>query len=130
MTVPAGAKSTKFTITTFPVDTTTVEIFASNGATSLDAPLGITVAPGVPGTGQTVTVIATGRNGVNVVSDPPGLNVPVGTSGGAQFTGTVTLSATDGRDAIWSGGCSSSGKKAKSCTFTPSGPSTVTANVQ
>jgi hypothetical protein len=130
VTVPAGATSAKFAITTFPVDTTTVLIFASNGATSLNAPLGITVAPGVPGTGQAVTVNAIGRSGVSIISNPAGLNVPVGTSAGAQFTGPVTLSATDGRDAIWSGACSSSGQKAKSCTFTPTGPSAVTANVQ
>jgi hypothetical protein len=130
VTVPAGAKSATFTITTFPVDVTTVEVFASNGGTTLDAPLGITVAPGVPGTGQVVTVTATGRSGVSIVSNPAGLNVPVGTSAGAQFTGSVTLSATDGRDAIWSGACSSSGKKVKSCTFTPTASSAVTANVQ
>jgi hypothetical protein len=130
VTVPAGATSATFTVTTFPVDTTTVEVFASNGATSLDAPLGITIAPGVPGTGQVVTVTATGRSGTSIVSSPAGLSVPVGTSAGAQFTGAVTLSATGGRDVIWSGACSSSGKKAKSCTFTPTGPSAVTASVQ
>jgi hypothetical protein len=130
VTVPAGATSAHFTITTFPVDTTTVEVFASNGATSLNAPLGITIAPGTPGTGQIVTVTATGRSGVSIVSNPAGLNVPVGTSAGAQFTGAVTLSATDGRDVIWSGGCSSGGQKKKSCTFTPTASSSVTANVQ
>ena len=130
VTVPAGAKSATFTITTFPVDTTTVEVFAGNGATSLDAPLGITVAPGVPSTGQVVTVTATGRSGVSIMSDPAGLSVPVGTSAGAQFNGPVTLSATDGRDVIWSGACSSGGKKAKTCTFTPTASSAVTANVQ
>ena len=130
VTVPAGTTSASFTITTFPVDRTTAELFATNGATTLDAPLGITVAPGVPGTGQVVTVTATGRSGVNVVSSPAGLNVPVGTSGGAQFTGAVTLSATDGRDAVWSGACSSSGKKTKGCTFTPTSAASVTANVQ
>jgi hypothetical protein len=129
VTVPAGATSAHFMITTHPVDTTTVEIFASNGATSLDAPLGITIAPGDPGTGNAVTVIATGRSGVSVVSSPAGLNVPVGTSAGAQFTGAVTLSVTSGRDVIWSGACSSGGQKVKTCTFTPTGPSTVTANV-
>jgi hypothetical protein len=130
VTVPAGATSATFTVTTFPVDTTTVTVFASNAATSLNAPLGITVAPGTPGTGQLVTVTATGRSGVSIVSNPAGLNVPVGTSAGAQFTGAVTLSATSGRDAIWSGACSSNGQKAKTCTFTPTAPSTVTANVQ
>jgi hypothetical protein len=92
--------------------------------------LGITIAPGVPGTGQVVTVTATGRSGSSIVSSPAGLSVPVGTSAGAQFTGAVTLSATGGRDVIWSGACSSSGKKAKTCAFTPTGPSAVTANVQ
>jgi hypothetical protein len=130
VTVPAGATSAQFTITTHPVDTTTVEIFASNGATSLDAPLGITIAPGDPGIGYPVTVTATGRSGVSVISNPAGLNVPVGTSAGAKFTEAVTLSATSGRDVIWSGACSSSGQKVKTCTFTPTGPSSVTANVQ
>ena len=130
VTVPAGSKTAQFTITTFPVDTTTVEIFASNGATTLIAPLGITVAPGVPGTGQVVNVTATGRKGVDIVSNPAGLDVPVGTSAGAQFTGAVTLSATDGRDVIWSGACSTNGQKVKTCTFTPTVTAAVTANVQ
>ena len=54
----------------------------------------------------------------------------VGNSGSATFaTGTaITLSATNGRDVIWSGTCSSGGNK--TCTFTLNGNASVTANVQ
>ncbi len=45
-------------------------------------------------------------------------------------TGSVALSATDGRDVIWSGACSSGGNKVQNRTFTPTGSSAVTANVQ
>jgi hypothetical protein len=37
---------------------------------------------------------------------------------------------TNGRDAIWSGGCSSGGNKQRTCAFTLSGNASVTANVQ
>jgi hypothetical protein len=37
---------------------------------------------------------------------------------------------SNGRDAIWSGGCSSGGNKTKSCTLTLNAATTVTANVQ
>jgi len=37
---------------------------------------------------------------------------------------------SNGRDAIWSGACSSGGNKAKSCTLTLTAAATVTANVQ
>jgi hypothetical protein len=40
------------------------------------------------------------------------------------------LSATNSRDVIWSGACSSGGNKTKTCTFTLTGNATVTANVQ
>jgi hypothetical protein len=40
------------------------------------------------------------------------------------------LSVSSGRDAIWSGACSSGGNKTRTCTFTLSGTATVTANVQ
>ncbi|CAN5384825.1 MAG: hypothetical protein ACR2JP_05710 [Acidimicrobiia bacterium] len=41
-----------------------------------------------------------------------------------------SLSATNGRDVIWSGACSSGGNKQKTCTFTLNGTAAVTANVQ
>jgi len=50
----------------------------------------------------------------------------------ASFTtGTaITLSATNGRDVIWSGACSSGGAKRRTCTLTLTGTAAVTANVQ
>jgi hypothetical protein len=84
-----------------------------------------------PGT-ATLTVTATGRSGERVTSNPAGINVSVGTTGSASYnTGTsITLSATNGRDTIWSGACSSGGSKVKTCTFTLNANATVTANVQ
>ena len=80
----------------------------------------------------TLTVTATGRSGERVTSNPAGINVMVGSSGSASFaTGTtVTLSATNSRDVVWSGACSSGGNKTKTCTFTLNGNAAVTANVQ
>jgi len=77
-------------------------------------------------------VTATGRSGERVTSSPAGITVTVGTSGSASFaTGTaITLSATNSRDVVWSGACSSGGNKTKTCTFTLSGNASVTANVQ
>ena len=67
-----------------------------------------------------------------IVSTPTGISVSTGSSGSASFTvGTsITLRVSNGRDAIWSGACSSGGKKTKTCTFTFSGAATVSANVQ
>ena len=86
-------------------------------------------APGQP---ATLTVTASGRSGERVVSTPAGVNVAVGSSGSASFsTGTsITLTVSNGRDAIWSGACSSGGNKAKSCTFTLGANASVAANVQ
>jgi hypothetical protein len=85
-----------------------------------------------PPTTATVTVTATGRSGERVTSSPAGINVQVGSTGSASFTtGTsITLSVSNGRDAIWSGACSSGGSKRRTCTFTPAGNAAVTANVQ
>jgi len=82
--------------------------------------------------GAVLTLTATGRTGETVSSSPVGLKVNVGTSGSASFTtGTVvTLSVSNGRDAIWSGGCSSGGAKTKSCSVTINAATSVTANVQ
>jgi hypothetical protein len=79
-----------------------------------------------------LTVRATGRSGQRVTSSPSGINVAVGASGTASFaTGTaITLSVSNGRDAIWSGACSSGGNKRRTCTFTITGTASVTANVQ
>jgi hypothetical protein len=86
-----------------------------------------------PPTGtSTLTVTATGRSGERVTSSPAGINVPVGSTGSAVFNNgtSITLSVTNGRDAIWSGACSSGGNKTKTCTFTLNANSSVTANVQ
>jgi hypothetical protein len=90
----------------------------------------LTVTP--PGQTVTLSVTATGRSGERVTSSPAGINVTVGTTGLASFTAgtSITLSATNGRDTVWSGACSSGGNKTKTCTFTLAGAATVTANVQ
>jgi hypothetical protein len=89
-------------------------------------------SPPPPPPTATVTVTATGRSGERVTSSPSGLNVQVGTSGSASFTtgSAITLSVSNGRDAIWSGACSSGGSKRRSCTFTPTANAAVTASVQ
>jgi hypothetical protein len=80
----------------------------------------------------TLTVTAAGRGGENVLSNPAGINVAVGSTGSATFaSGTrITLSVSNGRDAIWSGACSSGGNKTRTCAFTLNGNASVTANVQ
>ncbi len=85
-----------------------------------------------PGAALTLTVTATGRSGERVTSSPAGINVAVGSTGSAWFTsGTaITLRVSNGRDAIWSGACSSGGSKRETCTFTISGNVSVTGNVQ
>jgi hypothetical protein len=79
-----------------------------------------------------LTLMSTGRSGESVSSSPAGLRVAVGTSGTASFaTGTlVTLSVSNGRDAVWSGSCSSGGAKTKTCNLTMNAAASVTANVQ
>jgi hypothetical protein len=129
VTLAQGAASATFAIPTSVVTTSTLAtITASTGGVTRTATL--TVNP--PGQAATLTVIATGRTGERVISSPAGINVSVGSSGSASFaTGTViTLSATNGRDVIWSGACSSGGEKKKTCTFTLIGNAMVTANVQ
>jgi hypothetical protein len=80
----------------------------------------------------TLTVSATGRGGERITSSPAGINVAVGSTGSASFAGgtSITLSVSNGRDAIWSGACSSGGNKIKTCTFTLTATSSVAANVQ
>jgi hypothetical protein len=84
-----------------------------------------------PGQAVTLSVTVTGRS-ERVTSSPAGINVASGSTGSAPFnTGTsITLSVSNGRDAIWSGACSSGGSKRKTCTFTLAGTAAVTANVQ
>jgi hypothetical protein len=129
VSVAQGATSAGFTVTTSAVTASTpVTITASAGGVTRSATL--TVTP--PGHNATLTVTATGRGGERVTSSPTGINVAVGSTGSAAFpVGTrVTLSATNQRDVIWSGACSSGGQKVKTCAFTLNGPASVTANVQ
>jgi hypothetical protein len=129
VTVASGDASATFTVTTVAVVASdTATITASYGGRNRPATL--TVIP----SGQLLklTVTATGRAGESVLSSPAGINVPVGTNGSAQFASetTITLSVTNGRDAIWSGACSSGGNKTKTCIFTLNANAGVTANVQ
>lgn len=129
VTVPAGATTATFPITTSAVTSSTaVTVTASAGGVVRTTTL--TVTP--PGSSATLTVTATGRGGERVTSSPAGINVGVGSTGSAPFeVGTsITLSATNGRDAIWSGACSSGGNKTRTCTFTMNGNASVSGNVQ
>ena len=129
VSVAQGATSASFTVTTSAVTASRpVTITASAGGTTRTATL--TVTP--PGENATLTVTATGRGGERVTSSPAGINVAVGSTGSAAFpVGTrITLSATNQRDVIWSGACSSGGQKVRTCAFTIEGPASVTANVQ
>jgi hypothetical protein len=134
VTVPAGAASANFTVTTTSVTAqTTATISAASGGVTRTAALTVNpTAPPPPGVAVTLTVNATGRSGERVTSSPAGINVAVGGSGSASFnTGTsITLSVSNGRDAIWSGACSSGGNKRRTCTFTINGTASVSANVQ
>lgn len=107
---------------------TTATIIA--GYSGVTKTTSLTVNP--PAQTATLTVSATGRSGERVTSTPAGINVSVGRTGTASFaTGTlIRLSATNDRDAIWSGACSSGGNKQKTCTFTLSANASVSANVQ
>ena len=89
-------------------------------------------APPPPAGMLTLTVNASGRSGERISSSPTGINVAVGSTGSASFTsGTaITLSVSSGRDAVWSGACSSGGNKRRTCTFTPTANASVTGNVQ
>ena len=129
VTVAAGSTSATFTITTQAVAASTgVTITGSYGGATRTTPLAVTP----PAQTVTLTVTATGRSGERVVSSPAGINVSVGSTGSAPFaSGTsITLSVSNGRDAIWSGACSSGGDKRRSCTFTLTGNASVGANVQ
>ena len=132
VTVAAGATSATFTATTSAVGASTpVTISATHAGVTRTASLTVTPAGSQTAT-ATLTVTATGRTGERVTSSPAGINVAVGSTGSASFTAgaSITLSVTNGRDAIWSGACSSSGNKTRNCTFTLKANASVTANVQ
>jgi hypothetical protein len=127
--IAAGAMSATFAISTTAVGVST-PVTISGTYASVTRMAALTV--NAPGQTAAVTLTATGRSGERVMSTPAGLNVIVGSSGSAPFAiGTaVTLSVTNGRDAIWSGACSSGGAKTRTCRFTVTGTAAVTANVQ
>jgi hypothetical protein len=129
--IPAGSTTGGFFINAAPVSTLTLAtISVSGGGVTRSATL--TLNPAVAPTTVSLAVSAGGRSGERILSNPAGLSVPTGSTGSAQFApGTaVTLSVTNGRDAIWSGACSSGGNKAKTCTLTLNANASVTANVQ
>ena len=139
VTVPSGQTSVTFSVNTAQVtSTSTVAISATFENVTKSATLTLnpsgTPPPPPPPSGQTatLTVSASGRTGERVTSSPSGINVAVGSSGSASFTAgtSITLSISNGRDAIWSGACSSGGEKRRTCTFTISGPASVSANVR
>ena len=129
VSVADGGTSATFAVTTSAVSASTpVTITAAHNGVTRTA--GLTVNPQAQT--ATLTVTAAGRSGENVLSNPAGINVAVGGAGSATFaSGTqITLSVTNGRDAIWSGACSSGGGKTRTCAFTLDGNASVTANVQ
>ena len=131
VTVAAGATSAGFAITTRTVTTSTaVTISGAYGGATRTA--SVTVNPAASGGTATLTVTATGRSGERITSSPAGINVAVGSTGSASFNAgtSITLSVSNGRDAIWSGACSSGGNKARTCTFTLNSNASVSANVQ
>ena len=131
VTVTAGATSASFGVTTTAVTAaTSVTVNGAFGGASRTATLSVNAQP--PGQSATLSVTATGRNGERVTSSPAGINVAVGSTGSATFTtGTsITLRASDGRDVVWSGACSSGGNKVKTCTFTITSSTSVSANVK
>jgi hypothetical protein len=134
ITIAAGATSGTFTVTSRTVTTSVpVTISGAYGGVTRTGTLTVNPAAGGGGTGTvTLTVSATGRSGERVTSNPAGINVSVGSSGSAPFNAgtSITLTVSDGRDAIWSGACSSAGNKTKTCTFTLNANASVTANVQ
>jgi hypothetical protein len=129
VTIPAGSTGASFTIATNPVTTpTTVTLTGTYGASQS---VTLTVNPAPASSSSTLTVTASGRSGVTISSNPAGIGVPVGSTGSASFaTGTsITLSASSGRTAVWSGACATS-RDTQTCTFTLTGAASVNANVK
>jgi hypothetical protein len=129
VTVASGATLATFPVSTSPVTaSTSVIITGVYGGVTRTATLSVNPQPSA----ATLTVTATGRSGERVISSPAGISVSVGSTGSASFAlGTsITLSVSNGRDAVWSGACSSGGNKTRTCTFTLNGNASITANVQ
>jgi hypothetical protein len=129
VSVAAGSTSATFNATTSAVSSATTATISAvlAGVTRSSA---LTVNP--PSTTVRLSVSATGRSGERITSSPTGINVAVGSTASANFaSGTsITLTVSNGRNAIWSGACSSGGNKARSCTFTINANASVTGNVQ
>lgn len=137
VTVPGGQTSATFTVSTSPQDfDQSSAISASHGGVTRTVILSVVPGgaeePPPSGTTAILTVTATGRSGERILSSPAGISVSVGSTGSASFpVGTsITLSVSNGRDAVWSGACSSGGEKTRTCVFTLNGDASVTGNVQ
>jgi hypothetical protein len=109
--------------------TLTAKAYDAANNQTISTPIGVTVSNTAA---PTLTVTATGRGGERVRSSPAGIDVAVGQTQSASFAAgtSITLSATNERDVIWSGLCSSNGQKTKTCTFTLNANGSETANVQ
>jgi hypothetical protein len=130
--IPAGSIHAGFTINTSQVSTQTlVTISVSGGGVTRSATLTLNPTAPAPST-VNLSVTAGGRQGQSISSTPAGIRAAVGSTSTAPFAaGTkITLAVSNGRDAIWSGACSSNGNKARSCTFTLNANAQVLANVQ
>jgi hypothetical protein len=133
VTVAAGATSAAFQVTTNAVNAaTSVTITGAYGGTMRSTTLTVDPTAAPPGPAVPLSVTASGRSGERVTSNPAGISVAVGSTGAASFpAGTaITLSVSNGRDAVWSGACSSGGNKVRSCTFTIRDNAAVAASVQ
>ncbi len=130
--ISAGSTTGSFGIITSLVSAqVVVPISVTGGGVTQTANLTV-IPPPPPPANSSLLVQTSGRTGETVLSSPAGISVPVGSNQSAQFpTGTsVTLSITDGRDAIFSGACSSGGNKQKTCTLTVNTNLVVNVNVQ
>jgi hypothetical protein len=114
---------------TVGVHTITLYVSDEHGASDTDT---VVITVNAADAAATLTVTATGRSGERITSSPAGINAAVGSTGSAAFAiGTrITLTVSNGRDAIWSGACSSGGNKQRTCTFTLNGNASVSADVR
>jgi hypothetical protein len=99
VTVPAGATSASFTVTTFPVDNTTVQLSATLGSVTQFASLGITRASGLNTLALSPSIVAGGNSSTGTVTltdpAPAGGTVVMLTDDSAVATtpGSVTVAA-------------------------------------
>jgi len=116
---------------TYPLSIRVYDTDGNVGTHSISVQFTSPPPPPPPAT-ATLTVSASGRSGTSVTSNPAGISVSSGQTRSATFTvGTsIRLGVGGGRSAIFSGACSSGGRKVTSCTFTFNGDSSVSANIQ